>query len=88
MSDDTSVDLAAIEARLGELEAASDARRAELRAVIDELPAAISRRGLITAAVADLRDAPNKGEIVVRATRKVGRIPGALWRRARHRNAS
>ena len=69
------------------LEEASDQRRAELRAQLDDLPAALSRRALVSAAVTDLRAAPDKGAIVSRALRKVGRIPGAAWRRGRARIA-
>lgn len=74
-----------IEARLDALERASDDRRAELRRVLDDLPATLSRRALVSAAVEDLRTAPDKGAIVVRGLRKLGRIPGSLWRRARAR---
>lgn len=76
-----------IEARLDALERASDARRAELRRVLDDLPAALSRRALVIAAVDDLRSAPNKGAIVMRGLRKIGRIPGSMWRRANSRFA-
>ena len=78
-------DHADIEARIAELEAASDARRAELKSVIDQLPAALSRRALVSAAVDDLRSAPDKGAIVTRGLRKLGRIPGAVVRRVRAR---
>ena len=63
-----------IEQRLSELEAASDRRRAELRAVLDDLPAALSRRALVKAAATDLRHAPGKGDIVRRGVKKLGRI--------------
>lgn len=76
-----------IAARLDALERASDERRAELRAVLDDLPAALSRRALISAALTDLRAAPNKGAIQTHGLRKIGRIPGAAWRRTRARLA-
>ncbi len=76
-----------IEARLDALERASDERRAELRSVLDDLPAALSRRALVSAAITDARAAPDKGAIVTRGLRKVGRMPAALWRRARARLA-
>ena len=76
-----------IEQRLDALERASDARRAELRALLDDLPAALSRRALVSAAIADAREAPDKGAIVVRGLRKLGRIPRAVWRRVRARFA-
>lgn len=62
-----------IEQRLTELEQASDARRAELRAVLDDLPAALSRRALVRAAVADLRHAPGKADVVRRGAKKIVR---------------
>ncbi len=62
-----------IEQRLAELEAASDARRRELRAVLDDLPAALSRRALVRAAAADLRRAPGKTDVVWRGVKKAGR---------------
>lgn len=72
-----------VEERLQQLEAASDERRAELRAVLDDLPQSISRRTLVVEAAKDLRRAPDKGQIVTRGIRKLGRIPGALVRRVR-----
>ena len=50
-----------IAARLDALERASDERRAELRAVLDDLPAALSRRALVSAAITDARSAPRQG---------------------------
>jgi hypothetical protein len=76
---------AAIEERLAQLEVASDLRRAELRALLDELPHAVSRRSLFSAAVRDLRAAPAKGDIAKRFVAKLGRIPGGLVRRVRAR---
>ncbi len=78
-------DLQRVLERLSELEAQSDARRRELRALAEQVPAAISRRALLRAAVADLRDAPNKGEIASRGARKLGRAPIAAARRVRDR---
>ena len=77
------LDLEAVEERLVALERASDERRAELRRRLEDLPAALSRRALVSAAWADLRAAPDKGMIVARGMRKIGRIPGAVWRRVR-----
>lgn len=76
-----------IEERLTALEAASDQRRADLRAVLDDLPAALSRRTLVSAVITDARTAPDKGAIVTRGLRKFGRMPAAAWRRARSRLA-
>jgi ribosomal protein S12 len=77
-----------IDERLTGLEAASDQRRAELRAVLDQLPAAVSRRALVVSAAKDLRHAPNKSSIVCRALRKLGRAPGSAVRRLRTRLSS
>jgi hypothetical protein len=74
-----------VEERLADLEAASDARRAELRAVLDDLPHAVSRRALVSKAAHDLRAAPHKGDIVMRGLRKIARLPGSLVRRLRAR---
>ena len=62
-----------VEQRLAELEAASDARRAELRSVLDDLPAALSRRTLVRAAATDLRHAPAKADGMRRGMKKVVR---------------
>ncbi len=75
MTDDTEV-----RRRLAELEAASDARRAELRSVVDALPAALSRRALVRAAAVDLRHAPGKTDVLRRAVKKIGRIVASTVR--------
>jgi hypothetical protein len=72
---------AEIEAELDALQRESEARRTELRAIAAELPAVLSRRALFTAAARDLRAAPDKGMILRRGLRKLGRAPRALWRR-------
>lgn len=70
-----------VEDRLAELEAASDARRAELRAVLDDLPAALSRRTLVRTAAADLRRAPGKADVARRgATKAVRAVKGLVQR--------
>lgn len=73
-------DLADLDRRLSTLEAESDRRRAELSAVIGDLPAAQSRRTLLVSVLRDLRAAP-KWSIVSRGIRKISRIPAALSRR-------
>lgn len=77
---------ASIEERLTALETASDERRAELRRLADEVPAAVSRRALIAEAARDLSAAPNKGHIVARGVRKLARVPAALVRRLTRRS--
>ena len=69
MTDDSEV-----RRRLAELEAASDQRRREMRAVLDDVPAALSRRRLVAAAIADLKTAPNKVDGLRRVVRKIGRL--------------
>ena len=68
-------------ARLDALEAESNARRAELRRLAAELPAAMSRRSVLRSLVTDLRAAPGKRMIARRAAAKLARAPRALWRR-------
>jgi len=70
-----------VEQRLAELEAASDARRAELRSVLDDLPAALSRRALVRAAAADLGRAPGKADVVRRGMKKIVRTAKDAVRR-------
>ena len=61
--------------QLEQLEAESNARRDELRRIAAELPAAVSRRALMRAMVADLRSSPDKGAVVRRGAAKVLRAP-------------
>lgn len=70
-----------VEQRLAELEAASDARRGELRSVLDDLPAALSRRTLVRAAAADLRRAPGKVDVVRRGAKRIVRSVKGIFRR-------
>jgi hypothetical protein len=80
-SGDHSGDRSSVEDRLVALERASDERRAELRRLAADVPAAVSRRSLLVGAVRDLKTAPNKGDIVRRAARKIVRLPASLLRR-------
>ncbi len=80
-----SPDDASIEARLAALEQESAERAAKLRALAAEVPAAVSRRALLTGAVGDLRAAPNKGEIVRRGMRKLAWAPLSAARRLKRR---
>jgi hypothetical protein len=68
-------------ARLDELEAESSARRAELRAIASELPAAMSRRAILRSLASDLRHAPGKRVVAERAARKLARAPRSAARR-------
>ena len=60
----------AVERRLDELEAASLERSAEVRALVDGLPAAVSRRALVAATVDDLRRAPGRAGLALGAIRR------------------
>jgi len=71
------------EARLDELQRESERRRAELREIAAQLPAAMSRRAILRSIVVDIRCAPNKGVIVKRAVRKLGRAVRKLGRAPR-----
>ena len=66
---------------LDQLHAESVARRAELRAIAEQLPATLSRRALLKSMLVDVRHAPRKGAIVKRAVRKMARAPRAAARR-------
>jgi hypothetical protein len=85
MSNETSLSPTSFDERLRALEVESDRRTDELKSLAAEVPAAMSRRSLVASVVADLRNAPNKGEIVVRGGRKLLRLPGALVRRLTRR---
>ena len=85
MSNETSLSPTSFDERLRALEVESDRRTDELKSLAAEVPAAMSRRSLVASAGADLRNAPNKGEIVVRGGRKLLRLPGALVRRLTRR---
>lgn len=80
-SPQTATDAAEIERRLTDLERASDERRRELREMASELPAALSRRALVSGVLTDLRHAPNKGAIARRGFSKLARSPKAVARR-------
>ncbi|MDW3216957.1 MAG: hypothetical protein R8G01_23400 [Ilumatobacteraceae bacterium] len=79
------VDAAAIERRLDELERESQERRAELRALAAELPAATSRRAYLRSMVTGVIDAPDKPQVAKRVASKVARTPADLVRRLRAR---
>ncbi len=72
-------------AELDRLEAESNARREELRAIAAQLPATISRRALLRSVAADLRHSPNKQAIARRATGKLLRAPLHAAKRAQLR---
>ena len=61
------------------------ARRAEVRSLVEALPAAASRRQLLTSMLNDARHHPDKGGVARRAVRKLGRAPRKALRLARAR---
>jgi hypothetical protein len=50
-------------------------RRDDVRRLAEALPAAMSRRTLLTAMARDVTNHPDKGRMVARAMRKLGRAP-------------
>jgi hypothetical protein len=72
---DAAADREALLRRLDELEAQSNARRDELKAIAAQLPETISRRALLRAVIDDLRYSPQKGAIAKRAAYKAARAP-------------
>ena len=69
-----------VEAMLDELQRESEQRRVELREIAAQLPEAMSRRAILRKVAADVRYAPDKGDIVTRALRKLGLGPRAAAR--------
>lgn len=76
-----------VERRLTALEEASDRRRAELTAVLHDLPAAVSRREVISSAFRDLRSDAGNGSMLRGMFRTIARAPGRLMDRLRARRA-
>ncbi len=74
------------EATIDELREGALARRAEVRAMAEALPAEVSRHALIRSVLRDARDHPDKRGVVARAVRKLGRAPGKAWRIATRNN--
>ncbi len=65
-----------VEQQLDALQRASEERRAELREIVAQLPEVMSRRAILRAVAADIRHAPEKGDLADRGIRKVGRTLG------------
>lgn len=83
--DSDQIDVAAIEQRLDELQRESQERRAELRALAAELPAATSRRALVRSMTTSVLQAPDKPQVAKRVALKAARTPVELVRRVRAR---
>ncbi len=73
------------EASLEEMRAETLARRAEVRALAESLPTAMSRHALLWAMARDARSHPDKAGVVKRAIAKAGRAPGKAVRLVRER---
>lgn len=65
----------AAEQVIGELRADALQRRAEVRAMAEALPTAMSRHALVKGMLHDVRHHPDKGGVVRRGVRKLGRAP-------------
>ena len=65
-----------VDQQLDALQRASEERRAELREIAAQLPEVMSRRAILRAVAADIRHAPEKGDLAGRGIRKVGRSLG------------
>jgi len=72
--------LEVVERLLDDLQAESLQRRAEVRALVADLPAVVSRRTVLRALVVDSMQHPDKAGVATRALRKLGRAPRKLVR--------
>ncbi|MFT3853922.1 MAG: hypothetical protein QM733_14445 [Ilumatobacteraceae bacterium] len=63
------------EAVIAELRQGAQARRAEVRAMAEQLPAELSRHALIRGTLRDAVRHPDKAGVARRALRKLGRAP-------------
>lgn len=73
----------AAEAAIDELRAEALARRAEVRALAEELPTVMSRQAVLRSMLADVLHHPDKAGVARRGARKLARAPLALARRAK-----
>ncbi len=73
------------ERAIAELRGESLARRAEVRSLAEQFPAAMSRHALVTGMLRDVRHHPDKRGAVGRAVRKLGRAPRKAARLLRER---
>ena len=70
----------AAESIIDELREGALARRAEVRAMAEALPAEISRHALLGAILRDAIHHPDKPGVASRAVHKLGRAPIKAWR--------
>jgi hypothetical protein len=76
----------AAEQQIDTLRAEALARRAEIRSMAEALPTALSRHALVMGMLRDVRHHPDKGGVVRRAMRKLGRAPRKAVRVALRRS--
>jgi hypothetical protein len=68
------------EREIATLRAEALERRAEIRAMAEALPAALSRHALVWGMLRELPTHPDKRGVAGRAVRKLGRAPRKAWR--------
>lgn len=76
----------AAEEQIATLRTEALARRAEIRAMAEALPTAMSRHALVTGMLRDVRHHPDKSGVISRAVRKLGRAPRKAVRVVLHRD--
>lgn len=79
-NDDLRTRIGLAEEALATLREEAMRRRAEVRSLVEDLPAAMSRRTMVTAMLRDVRHHPDKSGVVRRALAKVGRAPRKIAR--------
>jgi chromosome segregation ATPase len=75
----------AAEKQIDTLRAEALQRRAEVRALAEALPTALSRHALVWGMLRDVRHHPDKAGVLSRAARKLGRAPRKAVRLAMRR---
>ena len=70
----------AAETTIADLRAEALERRAEVRRLAEELPAAMSRHALVWGMLREVRHHPDKAGVLKRALRKLGRAPRKAMR--------
>lgn len=78
--------LAIADTAIDELRSEALARRAEVRAMAEALPAEVSRHALIRATLRDALHHPHKRGVAARAARKLGRAPTKAYRIVTRKN--
>jgi len=79
-NDELRARVVAAEHALAALRQEAMSRRAEVRSLAEDVPAAMSRRTVLSAMLRDVRHHPDKPGVVRRAIAKLGRAPRKLAR--------